>query len=42
MTWLIAAYTIIWIAIFVFVFNVDRKQRALATELEQLKSKLGN
>lgn len=42
MTWLIAAYTIIWIAIFLFVFNVDRKQRALATELEQLKSKLGN
>jgi CcmD family protein len=42
MTWLIAAYTIIWLAIFVFVFNMDRRQRALATELEQLKSKLGN
>ncbi len=42
MTWLIAAYTIIWLAIFVFVFNMDRKQKALATELEQLKSKLGN
>jgi CcmD family protein len=42
MTWLIAAYTIIWIAIFVFVFNVDRKQKALAIEMEQLKSKLGS
>lgn len=42
MTWLIAAYTIIWIAIFTFVFNVDRKQKTLAAELEQLKSKLGN
>jgi CcmD family protein len=42
MTWLIAAYTIVWIAIFVYVFSVDRKQKSLAGELEQLKSKLGN
>jgi len=42
MTWLIAAYTIIWIAIFMFVFNVDRRQKALAAELEQLKTKLEN
>lgn len=41
MTWMIAAYMIIWAAIFVFVFNVDRRQKALASELEQLKSKLG-
>jgi CcmD family protein len=40
MTWLIAAYTIVWIAIFIFIFSVDRKQRALAAELEQLKSRL--
>ncbi len=40
MTWMIAAYAIIWIAIFIYVFSLDRKQRALASELDQLKSKL--
>ncbi|MCK4776672.1 MAG: CcmD family protein [Candidatus Krumholzibacteria bacterium] len=38
MTWMIAAYTIIWTAIFIYVFGLDRKQRALASELDQLKS----
>lgn len=42
MSWLIAAYTIIWVAIFIFVFNMDRKQKTLASELEQLRSKLDN
>jgi len=42
MTWLIAAYSIIWIAIFVYAFNMDRRQKALASELQQLKSKLGS
>lgn len=42
MSWLIAAYSIVWIALFIFLFNVDRKQKALAAELEQVKSKLGN
>jgi len=41
MTWMIAAYMIIWIAIFIFVFNVDRRQKTLAADLDQLKSKLG-
>jgi CcmD family protein len=41
MSWLIAAYTVIWIAIFIFVLSVDRKQRALTGDLDQLKSKLG-
>jgi CcmD family protein len=41
MTWMIAAYMIIWTAIFIFVFNVDRRQKALSAELEQLKAKLG-
>jgi CcmD family protein len=42
MAWLFAAYMIIWIAIFVVVFSVDRRQKALAAELEQLKTKLGS
>jgi CcmD family protein len=40
MTWLIVAYMTIWIAIFIYVFNVDRKQKAMASDLEQLKNRL--
>jgi len=40
MTWLIAAYSIIWIAIFLYVFGLDRKQRALSAEVESLRAKL--
>ena len=40
MTWLFAAYTIIWIAIFGYIFSIDRKQRALAGEFDALKRKL--
>lgn len=42
MTWLIVAYAVVWIAIFVYVFGLDRKQKALASELEHLKSKMGS
>jgi len=42
MTWMIAAYAIVWIALFIFLFNMDRKQKALAGELAQIKSKLKN
>jgi CcmD family protein len=42
MTWLIAAYGVIWIAIFMYVFGLDRKQKALTAELQQLRSKLDN
>jgi CcmD family protein len=40
MTWMITAYAIIWTAIFIYVFGLDRKQRVLVRELNQLKSKL--
>ena len=42
MTWMIAAYAIVWTALFIFFFNMDRKQKALAGELAQIKSKLKN
>lgn len=42
MTWLFAAYTIIWIAIFLYIFGIDRKQRALAADMEALRAKLTN
>jgi CcmD family protein len=41
MKWLIAAYTIVWIALFLYLLGLDRKQRSLAAELEQLRAKLG-
>ena len=40
MTWMIAAYAIVWIALFIFLFSMDRKQKALAGELDQIKTKL--
>jgi CcmD family protein len=40
MSWLFAAYAVVWIAIFLFMLGVDRRQRALAEELETLKGKL--
>ena len=42
MTWLIAAYMTIWIAIFIYIFSLDRKQKAMARDLESLKSRLDN
>ena len=41
MTWLFAAYGIIWIAIFLYVLGLHRKQSSLAAEIESLRSKLG-
>ena len=40
MPWLFAAFAIVWIAIFVYLFNLDRKQRMISEEIAALKSKL--
>jgi CcmD family protein len=40
MTWLFAAYGIIWIAIFLYVFNLHRKQKDIEGEIDALKAKL--
>jgi CcmD family protein len=40
MTWLFAAYGVIWIAIFLYIFGLHRKQKDLAGDIEALKSKL--
>jgi CcmD family protein len=37
---LFAAYAIIWIAIFLYLLNIDIKQRALAREIAALGKKL--
>jgi len=41
MGWVIAAFAAVWIAVFLYVFGLDRKQRALAAEIEDLRAKLG-
>ena len=41
MTWLFAAFTTVWLAIFFYQFSLDRKQRALRSDLNELKEKLG-
>jgi CcmD family protein len=40
MSWLFAAYGVIWIAIFLYVFGLDRKQKELSAEIAALKGKL--
>jgi CcmD family protein len=37
---LFAAYAVVWIAIFLYVFGLDRKQRSLAEEIAAMKAKL--
>jgi len=40
MKWLFAAYAIIWLAVFLYLFDLARKQGAIAREIEGLKAKL--
>jgi CcmD family protein len=40
MQWLFAAFAVVWIAVFLYVFDLGRKQRAIAKEIEGLKAKL--
>ncbi|MDH3198125.1 MAG: CcmD family protein [Candidatus Krumholzibacteria bacterium] len=41
MGWVIAAFAAVWIAVFVYVIGLDRKQCSLAAEIEDLRAKLG-
>ena len=41
MTWLFAAYAVIWIVFFLYAFNLNRKQKAISQELAELSEKLG-
>ncbi len=38
--YLFAAYTIFWLVIFGYIFNISRKQKALEQELDALKSEM--
>jgi CcmD family protein len=40
MQWLFAAFAVVWIAVFLYLFDLGRKQRAIAKEIEGLKAKL--
>jgi CcmD family protein len=41
MTWLFAAFAVVWLVVFIYLFDLGRKQRAIARELEGLKARLG-
>jgi len=41
MSWLFIAYGVVWIAIFLYVFTLDRKQRELSREFDALRSRIG-
>jgi CcmD family protein len=40
MKWLFAAYAVIWLAVFIYLFDLGKKQKAIAREVEGLKAKL--
>ena len=40
MTWLFAAFAVVWIAIFLYLLSLDRKQRAIASEIAALEARL--
>lgn len=40
MGWLFAAYAVVWIVLFLYVFNLDRKQKQISDEIAALKNKL--
>jgi CcmD family protein len=40
MKWLFAAFAVIWVAVFFYLFDLGRKQRAISKEIEELKAKL--
>lgn len=40
MEYLVAAYVVIWIAIFAFVLSIGARQRRLSQELEDLRHEL--
>jgi CcmD family protein len=42
MKWLFAAYAVIWLAVFVYLFDLAKKQKAIAREVEGLKMRLGS
>ena len=41
MEYLFAAFFIVWLFLFVYLFGIDRKQKRLFEEIEKLKSGLG-
>lgn len=40
MAWLFAAFLVTWIIFFAYAISLDRKQKALADEVESLVSRL--
>ena len=42
MQWLFAAFAVVWIVLFAYLFELGRRQAALAREVEGLRVKLGH
>ena len=38
MTWLFAAFAIVWLAVFIYLFDLGKKQKTIAREIENLKA----
>ncbi|MCP4724362.1 MAG: CcmD family protein [bacterium] len=40
MNYLYAAYTVIWLILFIYMFSINKKQNELMKEIDHLKQKL--
>lgn len=40
MPWLFAAFTVVWVIFFAYLVNLNKRQKAMAAEIEALSSKL--
>ena len=40
MAWLFAAFAIVWIVIFLYLLSLDRKQKVISAEIDDLKRRL--
>jgi CcmD family protein len=41
MSWLFAAYAVVWAAFFLYVYHLQKKQKAISEEIADLKKQLG-
>jgi CcmD family protein len=41
MSWLFAAYAIVWAGFFIYAFHLHKKQKAISEEIADLKKQIG-
>ena len=42
MIWMFVAFVIVWLAFFLYLSNIDRKQKAISREIADLSRRVGD